>query len=61
MRPRVGLSSVAAGKVERAGPVKDNGDASRPMRKASEKLRVASVARNIPSRTRDMHCVRRSC
>lgn len=46
---------------EKGGPKKVNGDASRPMRKAREKLRVASVARNMPSRRREIHCVRRSC
>ena len=46
---------------ERGGPRKVNGDASRPMRKASEKLSVASVARNMPSRRREIHCVRITC
>ena len=46
---------------ERAGLENDSGDARRPIRNAREKLSVASVARNMPSRTREMHCVRRCC
>ena len=71
VRPRLGLSVtptepeedevVVVVRGEREGPQKVNGDARRPMRKAREKLSVASVARNMPSNTSDIHCVRRSC
>jgi hypothetical protein len=47
--------------VEKGWPTKERGEARRPMRKAREKLSVASVARNMPRRRREKHCRRRRC
>lgn len=46
---------------EREGPRKERGAESRPMRKAREKLRVASVARDMPRRRREKHWIRTRC
>ncbi len=55
----VAVSGVEA--VEKGWPTKERGEARRPMRKAREKLSVASVARNMPRRRREKHCRRRRC
>ena len=47
--------------VAKVGPMKDNGAVMRPMRNEREKLRVASVAKNIPKRRSEKHCMRRIC
>lgn len=47
---------TAALSIEKSGgPMKESGVDSRPTNKESEKLRVASVARNIPSKRSEKH------
>lgn len=41
--------------------MKESGLESRPIRKARLKLRVASVARNMPRRRSEKHLIRRRC
>ena len=57
LRPR----SATASSISSAGPRKLKGVASNPMNSDREKLRVASVARNMPSSSREKHCISSLC